>query len=100
MSKKNVIVKKLTSVEALGSVTAVCADKTGTLTLNKMTCCKVCLNGHVTTPSTSTQNIALLVRIATLCNNAHANVGSPTETALLALAHSLSLPDSRSVYLI
>lgn len=47
MSKKNVIVKTLNSVEALGSCTVIASDKTGTLTVNEQTARKIVLpNGE------------------------------------------------------
>lgn len=47
MSKRNVIVKKLNSVESLGSCTVIASDKTGTLTVNEQTAKKILLpNGE------------------------------------------------------
>ena len=54
MSKKNVIVKKLNSVESLGSCTVIASDKTGTLTVNEQTAKKIILKDGSTYEVTGT----------------------------------------------
>ncbi len=46
LSKRNVVVKRLSSVETLGSCTVICTDKTGTITEGQMTVRKVWLGGR------------------------------------------------------
>ena len=45
MSRKKVLTRKVTAVETLGSATVLCVDKTGTLTLNRMTVQKLFADG-------------------------------------------------------
>ncbi|MBE6156141.1 MAG: HAD family hydrolase [Firmicutes bacterium] len=48
MAKKNVVVRKLNSVESLGSCTVIASDKTGTLTVNEQTAKKIVLPNNLT----------------------------------------------------
>lgn len=69
----NTIVKHLPSIEALGSVSLVCSDKTGTITENKMIVEKIFSYG----------NDDLLLKAMCLCNDSTFDKGDPTEVALL-----------------
>ncbi len=105
LAEINAIVKRLPSVETLGSVSAVCSDKTGTLTLNKMTAREFTVPGHgrykvtgegysttgqLQSDSGSPVDLDVLMPMA-LCADARLDddgelIGDPTEGALIVLA--------------
>ena len=119
MLRKNSAIKRLAAVEALGSTTVICADKTGTMTTNEMTVEKIWVNGktiNVTGVGFNPKgdfllnnkkidpkrsgSLDILLKICSMCNNSILKkgkqwkvIGDPTEGALKVLAEKGELKE-------
>jgi Ca2+-transporting ATPase len=112
MVKRNALVRKLASMETLGSVDVICADKTGTLTTGQMTVREIFFDGKLYKISgrgyetkgeftleekrVDPKTLSLILKAGLSCNNSLLNedgkiLGDPTEGALVVSAHKASV---------
>jgi len=121
MVKRNALIRKLPSVETLGSVNVICSDKTGTLTKNEMTVRKIwvgdklydvtgsgyapdgafVLDNRMVTPD---EDLKKLLLVGNLCNDSKVAeeegkrkvIGDPTEGCLLVSAEKAGIKKSET----
>ena len=121
MRRRHVLIRRLGAIEGLGSVQTICLDKTGTLTLNKMTITAIYAglrrmdvrDGRFTSAAGESDPYAcpellMLLHVGALCNESEifgsngsfSVTGSPTENALInvALAAGINVTELRASF--
>ncbi len=116
MLRRNALVRRLASMETLGSVDVICTDKTGTLTAGEMTVRQIYVDRASYTVTgqgynldgaflkdgkkVETEELSLILKAGLACNNATFNskegkiTGDPTEGALIVASHKARFKES------